>query len=218
LEKKDFEKAIDEAFKNSKPRKFDEAVELILTLKNIALKNKEQRLDFTVNLPHPYKKQIKSIIFLKDKNLASQLKGVVNKILFEEDVKKISKKEGKKLANEFDLFLAEGPVMLTVGKHLGQILSPRNKMPVVAPPNVDAIKVLLKTSLAKQKISNKKNKSSVAVQIKIGQKSLSVEELAKNMNFVYDAVVEKLPAGKHNIKHVFIKTTMGSPIKVGENK
>lgn len=218
MEKKEIEKAIDKAFKNSKERKFNEAIELIVTLKNIALKNKEQRIDFTVNLPHPYKKEIKSVIFLKDKNLGLQAKGIVNKIIFEEDVSKISKKEGKKLANEYDLFLAEGPVMLTVGKHLGQALSPRGKMPMVAPPNIEAIKVLLKSAVAKQKISNKKNKNSVAIQTKIGQRNQTPEELVNNFKFVYDAIVDKLPANQHNVKKVFLKTTMGSLIEVGENK
>jgi large subunit ribosomal protein L1 len=218
LEKKEIEKAIDSAFKNSKERKFNEAIELIVTLKNIALKNKDQRVDFSVNLPYPYKKEIKSMIFLKDKNLASQAKGIVNKIILEEDISKVSKKDAKKLANEYDVFLAEGPVMLTVGKHLGQALSPRGKMPVVAPPNIEAIKVLLKSSIAKQKISNKKNKNSVAIQTKIGQRNQTVEELVNNIKFVYDAIVDKLPANQHNINKVFIKTTMGSPVEVGEKK
>jgi len=218
LEKKDFEKAIDEVIKNSKERKFDESLEVIVALKNIALKNKEQRIDFFVNLPHPYRTKINSAIFLKDKNLASQAKGIVDKIILEEEINNISKKDAKKLAKEYDVFLAEGPVMLTVGKKLGQVLSPRNKMPVIAPPNIEAIKTLLKTSIAKQKISNKKNKSSVAIQTKFGKRSLSVSDLAENAGVIYNAVVDKLPNGKYNVKHVFIKTTMGSPIKVGENK
>ncbi len=218
MDKKNFEKAIDLSLKNSKERKFDESLEMIVSLKNIALKNKEQRIDFVINLPHAYKKEIKSVIFLKDKNLASLSKGIINKIYLEEEISKISKKDAKKLANEHDVFLAEGPVMLTVGKSLGQVLSPRNKMPVIAPPNIDAIKALLKSSIAKQKISNKKNKSSVAIQTKFGKRSLSVNDLAENAFFIYNAIVERLPAGEHNIKNILIKTTMGSPIKVGENK
>ncbi len=218
MEKKDFDKAIDTVFKNSKERKFNEAVELVVTLKNIALKNREQRIDFVINLPHPYKTEIKSGIFLKDKNLATQLKGIVDKIVLEEDIKNISKKEAKKIANEYDFFLAEGPVMLTVGKYLGQALSPRDKMPTIAPPNLEAIKVVLKSAIAKQKVSNKKNKNSVAIQTKIGQRNQSLEEISKNSKFVYDSIVEKLPANEHNVKHVFIKTTMGSPVEVGENK
>ena len=35
----------------SKQRNFDEAIEMIVTLKNINVKNKDQRIEYSVNLP-----------------------------------------------------------------------------------------------------------------------------------------------------------------------
>lgn len=214
LEKNAFIKVIDELKSKSKQRKFDEAVELIYTLRNINVKNRDQRIELSVNLPHPYLDRVSSLVFVKDKNLASELKGVVDKIILDEDIPKISKKEAKKLAEEHKVFLAEGPVMLTVGKYLGQVLSPRGKMPLIAPPNINAIKAIINSTVSQQKISNKKSKTSVAIQTKVGKRSQSSEDLAENCVAITKAIIDKLPAGEQNLKSVYIKSTMSGTINL----
>lgn len=218
MNRKELKESLDLMNKESKQRNFDEAIELIVSLKNINLKNPSQRVDFVVNLPNPYITKVKTAIFLKDKNLAQNVKGIVDKVIFEEEISKINKKECKKLADQYDLFLAEGPVMLTVGKYIGQVLGPRGKMPQVVPADSEQIKSIIKGSLSKQKISNKKNKSSVAIQVKVGKRSQGTDKLAENIKAIYDNLLEKLPAGTQNIKHLYVKTTMGPSFKVGENK
>jgi len=217
-EKHVVEKALNELMSISKKRNFDEAIEMIVTLKNISLKNKDQRVEYSVTLPHPYLDKVKSLVFVKDKNLVSELKGVVDKVILDEDIPKIAKKDAKKMAEEYKVFLAEGPVMLTVGKHLGQVLSPRGKMPIVAPPNINAIKTLITTTISQQKISNKKNKSSVALQIKIGKKSQGVSNLTDNSLVVIKSLIDRLPAGLQNLNHIYIKSTMSKSIKMGDEK
>jgi len=217
-EKHVVEKALNELMANSKKRNFDEAIEMIVTLKNMALKNQAQRLDYAVNLPHPYLDKVKSLVFVKDKNLAQELKGVVDKVVLDEDIAKISKKDAKKMAEEYKVFLAEGPVMLTVGKHLGQVLSPRGKMPIIAPPNINAIKTLITATISQQKISNKKSKTSIALQIKIGKKSQGVSNLSDNALVVIKSLIDRLPVGLQNLNHIYIKSTMSKSIKVGDDK
>ncbi len=217
-EKSVVEKSINELLADSKKRNFDEAIEMIVTLKNITVKNKDQRIEYTISLPHPYLDQVRSLVFVKDKNLAQELKGVVDRIVLDEDIPKMTKKEGKKMAEEYKVFLAEGPVMLTVGKHLGQALSPRGKMPMVAPPNVNAIKALITAAISQQKVSNKKNKNSVALQIKIGKKSQGVSDLADNGLVVIKSLIDKLPNGFQNLHTIYVKTTMSKTVKVGEDK
>ncbi len=217
-EKQVVEKTLNEVMSISKKRNFDEAIEMVVTLKNMSLKNQAQRIDYSVTLPHPYLDKVKSLVFVKDKNLIQELKGVVDRVVLDEDIPKISKKDAKKMAEEYKVFLAEGPVMLTVGKHLGQVLSPRGKMPIVAPPNINAIKTLIIATISQQKISNKKNKSSVALQIKIGKKSQGVSNLSDNALVVIKSLIDRLPAGLQNLNRIYIKSTMSKAIKMGDEK
>jgi large subunit ribosomal protein L1 len=217
-EKQVVEKTLNEVMSISKKRNFDEAIEMVVTLKNMSLKNQAQRIDYSVTLPHPYLDKVKSLVFVKDKNLIQELKGVVDRVVLDEDIPKISKKDAKKMAEEYKVFLAEGPVMLTVGKHLGQVLSPRGKMPIVAPPNINAIKTLITATISQQKISNKKNKSSVALQIKIGKKSQGVSNLSDNALVVIKSLIDRLPAGLQNLNRIYIKSTMSKAIKMGDEK
>jgi large subunit ribosomal protein L1 len=218
LDKKQIEKTVNDLFADAKKRNFDESVELIITFKSLNIKNKDHRYHYFVTIPNPFLSKVKSIYFSKDKNAAVQLKGIVDKVIVEEDISKISKKEAKKLANEFDVFLAEGSVMLTVGKFLGQALSPKGKMPQIAPLNADAVKNTLNAILARVVLSNKKNKSSVAMQVKIGKRSQDAIKIAENTMVVYNSLIEKLPAGKQNIKSIYFKTTMSTPQKLGGEK
>jgi large subunit ribosomal protein L1 len=218
MNKKEFESIIQKIYTDSKKRNFDESIELIVTFKHLNIKNTENRYDYSIKIPHPFLKETKSLVFVKDKQLAEELKGVVNRIVLDDEIKKISKKEAKQLAKENNVFLAEGPAMLTVGKFLGQVLSPRGKMPLIAPPNIEGIKNLIEDAKSRVKVSNKKNKSSIAIQLKIGNKSQKPEDIAENAIMVYNSILEKLPAGKQNIKTVSFKTTMGKPLKVGGEK
>jgi large subunit ribosomal protein L1 len=215
MDKKVFESSLQNLFTKIKKRNFDESIDLIFTFKNLNIKNKDHRFDYFVTIPHPFIKKIKTLAFIRDKHNLETLKGIVDKMILDEDVSKINKKDAKKLANEFDFILAEGPAMLTVGKFLGQVLSPRGKMPVIMPPNSQAVKNLIESQVLKVKVSNKKNKSSVSIMLKIGKKSQEFSSIAENTLAIYNSLIEKLPNGKQNIKDVIYKTTMSAPVKVG---
>ncbi|NCP72428.1 hypothetical protein GW835_03500 [archaeon] len=215
MDKKTLESTIKDLFSNLKKRNFDESVDLIVTFKNMNIKNKDHRFEYFVSIPHPFVTKIKTLAFVKNKQFIESLKGIVDKVIPDEEISKITKKEGKKLANEFDLILAEGPAMLTVGKFLGQVLSPRGKMPTIMPPSEPAVKSLIESQLSKVKVTNKKSKSSVSLMLRIGKKSQDTAFIAENTLAVLSSIADKLPNGKQNIKDVIFKTTMSAPVKVG---
>ncbi|MDD3178108.1 MAG: hypothetical protein PHR26_01180 [Candidatus ainarchaeum sp.] len=217
MDKKNVEKALVQVFDFSKKRNFDESLDVIFTFKNLNLKNPEHRVDFSVTIPNPFIKDIKTLAFVKDKNLLEGLKGVVDKIVLDEDISKMSKKEKKQMANSYDFFLAEGPVMLTVGRFLGQFLSPKGKMPLIV-PNPEVAKAMIQSAKSTIKINNKRNKTSVSIQTRIGKKSQTSLKVAENIMTIYNSLVDKLPAGEQNFKNIYVKTTMSSPVKVGDNK
>jgi large subunit ribosomal protein L1 len=142
------------------------------------------------------------------------IEGKVAKIIVEDEISRLDKKEASKLAEEFDVFLAEGPVMLVVGKYLGQFLAPKGKMPRPIQPDLSALESALRSVKSGIRVTNKKGKFMPVVQALIGKEDSPDEQLAENAFTVYQAVAAKLPDNEINIKSVFLKTTMGPAVKV----
>jgi large subunit ribosomal protein L1 len=52
------------------------------------------------------------------------------------------------------------------------------------------------------------------LQVKVGEESFDLENVADNAEAVYEFVSGEMPNGDNNIKSVLLKTTMGSPVEV----
>lgn len=208
--------ALKQMREHSKQRKFNQSVDLTLNFKGLDFKKPNSAFKVDVTLPFPIegKAKSKSIVFVKDKQFASQIKGKVTRIVMEDEIQKISKKEIEQIASEYDILLSEGPVTLTVAKHMGQILAPKGKMPKPISLDIKSLESTLQKSSSSTTITNRKGKIQPLIHIKIGSEQSKDEELAQNLITIYNAVEEKLPAKKQNIKSVFVKTTMGVPIQI----
>jgi large subunit ribosomal protein L1 len=119
------------------------------------------------------------------------------------------KRQARKFINNYDFFLADTQLMTTVGKVLGQLLGPRGKMPVPVPFNapIDSFLDRFRSSI------RVKVKNSLSLSCKIGDESMSDEDLAANAHAILNAIEKKLPSGDRNIRKIIIKTSMGKPIK-----
>jgi len=202
---------------DGKQRKFTESIELILNFKGVNFKKQENQIDVKVNFPHATGKASgKVLLFAKDKEFISNMQGKVSKIIPEQEIQAIDKKTASLLANEYDILLAEGPVVLTVGKFLGQILAPKGKMPRPVQTNVASVEAMIASMKASTRITNKKGKFMPVVQVRVGNEKMQNEQLAENIQAAYDAVINVLPGKKYNLKSVLIKKTMGKPMKIGE--
>lgn len=200
-------------------RKFKQSVEMAVNFKGIDFKKSENRIDVSVSMPFSTGKgSSKVAVFAKDKNFISMIKDKVARVISEDDIPRMDKKEASRLAEEFDAFLAEGPVMLTVGKHLGQVLAPKGKMPRPVQPDVSALESALKSVKSGVRVTNKKGRFLPVVHILIGKEDAKDEELAENALAVYNTIVAKLPDAELNIKSVFLKMTMSPAVKVAEGR
>jgi large subunit ribosomal protein L1 len=202
----------------SKKRKFQQSVDLTINFKGIDFKKAENRIDLKVRMPHGSTKKVNSIAFVKDPDFAEKLKGIVSRVVLDSDISALSKKEIQEIADSFDVLMAEGPVMLTVGKFLGQTLAPRGKMPKPITQDLKQVHSLIEASSGITRITNKKGKFMPLIHVSVGKEVMQDIDLAENILAVYNAVEEKLPARKQNIKSVIVKLTMGPPIKIGEEK
>lgn len=215
MDKRKLLEALKTVREKSSKRNFTQKVDLILNLRNINLKNPEENVDIFVNLPYPPGKKIK-ICALVGKELEDQAK-VFDRVVKKEDFPKYveNKKELKKLAKEFDYFVAQANLMTDVAKVFGRTLGPRNKMPnpksgaVVMPTsNLSELKLKL------EKTIRVKTKNEPILKTYVGNESMKDEEIANNIISVYDSITKALPQAESNIKDMIIKLTMSPGIKV----
>ncbi len=217
MNEKEFITAFKAMRENTKPRKFKQTIELMINFRGLDFKKAQNQVDLKVSLPYATGKASgKSILFAKDQHFISQMKGKVDRIVLEEDIAKFKKKEIAAIANEFDALIAEGPVMIAVGKFLGQELATKGKMPKPVKPEVAAAEQALRQMSSVTRVTNKKGKFMPVVQIVLGSEEMNDAQLAENAKTVVDAVVASLPGKLHNLKNVYVKQTMGPAILVGK--
>ncbi len=195
----------------SKKRNFVESVELAVNLKDIDLTNPKNRIQEEIMLPKGRGRPIRVGVF-GSSEMAMKAKGVADVVIQPEEIEEIAKNKAKakKFARANDFFVAEAPLMPTIGKRLGIILAPRGKMPKPIPPGSDP-----KAAIDKLKVSvSVRTRDKKTFHLAIGTNSMSPEDLAENLDAVIKRLTTRLERGKMNIRSAYVKTTMGPSFKV----
>ncbi len=212
LEKKNLLDAVKEAKEKAGQKKFDQTVELIMDIKEIDMKAPEGKITEVVELPHVSSKPNK-ICFVASGELALKAKRAnADRVIERADLDALAgkKKDLRKIASDYDVFLSEASLMASVGRTLGPVLGPRGKMPVPVPPNADVDALITKH----RKTIVVRMRSQPIIQTTVGTQSQSDEELVENIQAVLRVLEGKLKRGLKNIDVVFIKTSMGTPVKI----
>ena len=157
-------------------------------------------------LPHGRGNTAKVALFASGE-LAIKSKKHVDLLIKPEQIEDLSddKKKFKKIAEAHDFFIAEAPLMPTIGKSLGTVLGPRGKMPKPVPPNAD-LSGMVKNLRNTIKVRSKANKTFHTI---AGNAEMSKEDIASNIEALIKRVEGVLERGKMNIGSIYIKTTMG---------
>ena len=212
LPKESLLNAVEEMKKNSPKKKFKQAIELVIRLKDIDLKKQESKISETIVLPNPLEKPVK-VCFIATGDLAVRAKkGGADLVLGRDELDALGreKKEARKVAREYDQFVSEAPLMPLVGKTLGPVLGPRGKMPVPVPPNV-----VVEDVLARQRRTVRvRVRDQPVIQCRVGTEDMASEKIVDNVQAVVTAIEGKLERGLGNVGSIIVKATMGSPIKV----
>ncbi len=206
--------AIQEARKKTqerKTRKFVESMEILIGLKDVDLKKPENRFNVEVSLPNPIQKPV-SICVIAEGDLAVQAQNLGLHVVTKSDLSTFGSdlKSAKKLAKRFDYFIAMAPLMPLVGRFLGKALGPRGKMPRPIPPNAKLEPIVENY----RKITRARLRNNQCINARIGTLENSDDELAANASQFLTVVLDKLPKGRVNLRHVHFKTTMGPAVKV----
>jgi large subunit ribosomal protein L1 len=98
--------------------------------------------------------------------------------------------------------------MPVVGKYLGKFLAPRKMMPKPVGGDVNEIvegmRKSIKIVMDKQPI----------IHTIVGSEKMDDKDVEENIKALVSYLEKKFPRGKHNIRNIYLKTTMGQPVKL----
>ena len=203
--------AVTAAMEQAPKRKFQESIDITINLKHVDMAQPKNRIEETILLLQAI--GVKKIAVLGKGDIVSQARNAgVDIIIGPEEIERLggAPREARKLAGQYDYFLAETAVMPLVGRWLGQRLGPRGKMPQPIPMGQDITPIVerLRNSV---KI---RSKDRLNMSVKIGNTAMSAEAVAENVDAVLKRVLGRLENGELNIRSVYVKTTMGPAVKV----
>jgi len=213
LDQKTILAAVKESKEKSKKRNFNQSVELVLSLQDIDMKSPEGKIQELIELPYPPTEKPNKICVIASGELALKAKRANADLVIERaELEALAgkKKELRKIAAQYDFFIAEAPLMPLVGRIMGPVLGPRGKMPIPVPPTADIVGLM------------EKNRKSILVKIRnqpvlncrIGMENMKEDEIAENAQAVLRVLEGKLKRGMKNIKVAYIKTSMGEPVNI----
>jgi large subunit ribosomal protein L1 len=205
-------KAIADMKGKTEKRKFSQSVELAVKLRELDLKRPESRINESLELPTPASKNVK-VAVIAGGDLAVRAKNAgADLVIGKDELDRMGreKKEARKLAQNYDFFVAEAPLMPQVGKSLGQMLGPRGKMPTPVPPTAPIDEVIKR----QRRNVRLKMKDQPVIQVKVGTEDMPDDVLVQNIQTVISRLESKLEKGQKNISAVSVKTTMGPLVKV----
>jgi large subunit ribosomal protein L10Ae len=197
-----------------KQRKFVETVDLQIGLKDYD-PNKDKRFAGSVRLPYIPRPKLK-VCVIADAALID--KCILNKIEYidaETLKKKIDPndkkgKELKKWARKYKLLFISESLVKQLTKLGGPFLTRWGKFPTVIQQNED-VKAKIDEGLQTVKFQLKKV---LCLGTAVANAGMNEEQIRQNLNMSINYFVSLLKKGWNNVKSLYIRTTMGKPVKL----
>ncbi len=212
-----------EGFKD-KTRNFDESIDLIINVKDVNLNDPKQRIDKEVILPNEIVVSEKpNVCVIASDEILLEAKNIGLYTLDTDELVKLNneeKKYKKKFVKKYEFFIVEDKMMPNIARYLARFLGPIGKMPKPFPSgygiisNPEDLKVAVNRYL---KIIRIQLKKIPIIQVKVGKKSMDKQKVFENVKAIVNYVADQMPHKYNNLKSMYLKTTMGTPIKIDED-
>lgn len=209
MDRKKLSEGITKALEDKGKKKFVQSMEIIINMRGIDFSKSENRLNLDIVLPHGKGgKELKSAVFA-DGIMADEAKKAGADLVITPDAiaSWAEPAKVKGLAKDY-LLLTQPNLMGSVAKAMGQTLGKMGKLPQ---PVTGKISELIERSKKSVRIRSR-GKYLPTVQALVGAESMESESILENAEAVYEAVKNKVSEG--NIKSVYVKLTMGRPVRV----
>ena len=197
-------KQVFEELKKEKKRKFSQTIDLIVNLQNFDVR--KEALNTFLNVPNPMERKIGAFLTKK-----SHIVPTITEMDFAKykDIKDV-----KKLAMEYDFFIAVAPMMGKIATTFGRAFGPLGKMPSpqagIIPKETDE---MIKGMVEKMKSVIRVRNKEMSIKLVIGKEDMDVKKVTENIESVLKQLEAKLPRGRECIKNVMLKFTMTRAIK-----
>jgi large subunit ribosomal protein L1 len=205
-------KAVDAAKKNASKRNFNQAVELVLALRDIDIKKPEHRINEIIELPKPPSREVKVAVFATGDLAVRARAAGANEVYGKEALDDLvnDKKKARSLVRGIDFFIAETSLMPLIGRALGSILGPRGGMPTPIPPTSPIDDLIDR----RRRTVQLRVRGQLSAQCKVGSEDMESEDIADNIQAILTRLERRLEKGMRNIREAYVKTTMGPPAKI----
>mmetsp|Transcript_35962 Transcript_35962/g.91149 ORF Transcript_35962/g.91149 Transcript_35962/m.91149 type:complete len:217 (-) Transcript_35962:79-729(-) len=193
-----------------KKREFMETIELQIGLKNYD-PQKDKRFAGTIKLPHIPRPKLR-ICILGDAFHCEKAAGLGLDFKNADGLKAFNKNKKliKKFAKKYQVFLASESLIKQIPRLLGPGLNKAGKFPTVVLPSedlsskVDEMKAMVKFQLKKV----------LCLNVAVGHCAMTEQQLVDNMKLAINFLVSLLKKNWQNIKVLYIKSTMGKPVRL----
>merc|ERR1711912_51459 len=194
----------------TKKRKFTETVELQVALKNYD-PQRDKRFSGTVKLKHIPRPKMRVCVLGDQQHIdEANSNGVPCKDV--DSLKKLNKNKKlvKKLAKEYDAFLASDTIIKTIPRILGPGLNKAGKFPTMLTHSesmtgkVDEVRATIKFQMKKV----------LCLNVAVGHVAMTQEELVQNISLSINFLVSLLKKNWQNVRALYIKSSMGPSQRV----
>ncbi len=211
MDNKNVSEKVKEALEKAPPRKFSETIEIAVNLRDVDMSVPGNRINEEVILPKGRGKKLR-IAVIGSGEMVLKAKGVADVVIQPDEIESIAddRRGARKLVRNVDYFIAEAPLMPTIGKRLGVFLGPPGKMPRPVPPGSDP-SGLVENLRNTVRIRSRDN---MVVHIPVGSTTMTAEDVTTNIIEVMRRIENKTPRGPGNIASVYVKTTMGPSVRL----
>lgn len=213
MDRAQIKSAVEMALTEKGKRKFTQSVDVGINFRNVDFAKQENRLNLDVLLPRGKGREQKIAVFADGQLALDARNAGVELVIAGDEIPRLAA-DPARLKQLLDYEALAAPnLMAVVGKHLGQVLGTKGKLP--RPIMGGSLKDLAERAKKTVKVKSK-GKFLPVIHVAVGTETMAPDELAENIEAVLEKVTAKV--GAPNIKSVYVKLTMGKPVYIGAGK
>lgn len=192
-------------------RGFEQSIDLMVNLRELDMRRPENRVNLRVHLPNGVGSQRVLVFASGDLALRARRAGA-DGIVEPSELQEMAsdRKAAKRRLKDFDVFVAEAPLMPTVGRVVGPILGPKGKMPMPVPPQAPIDEIIDR----ERGVVVIRSRDKPYIHCIVGKESMDDEKVAENVETVLSSLARTLKRGMRNVRSVYLKLTMGPAIRI----